>query len=47
VTEKHNKTQASYTKRLRDKGLIPIQMWVKPENKQAIKEFAAKLEGEA
>lgn len=46
MTKEHNKTQASYTKRLRDKGLIPLQIWINPENKQAIKDFATKLEGE-
>ena len=29
---------------LREKGLVPFQIWVKPEHKPKVKEFADSLE---
>ena len=35
--------QATYRQRLRDAGLVPIEVWCKPEDKERVREFVEKI----
>ena len=35
--------QAAYRQRLRNAGLVPIEVWCKPEDKERIREYVATI----
>ena len=35
--------QAAYRQRLRDAGLVPIEVWCRPEDKNRVREFVEKI----
>ena len=34
----------AFDKRQRDAGLVSVQVWIKPEHREALKEYAKKLQ---
>jgi hypothetical protein len=43
TSSKNAEYQRTFKKRMRDAGLVSVEIWVLPENKEQVREYARKL----